>query len=120
MRPMNNITYKIIASYRISGDDAQRYNEIYSELEKIAQTYGGVHDATTSTYLFSHWNLAGIKKDIMDIYIEQKITFDKNDSLRLFVMNTMEVHSIKYRTTSGTIFLRWDRESFDEYMGGVN
>lgn len=120
MRPMNNITYKIIASYRISGDDAQRYNEIYSELEKIALAYGGVHDSTTSTYLFSHWNLEGIKQRILDIYVKQQKAFDTEDSLRLFVMNTMEVHSIKYEIEPGVNKLWWERESFDEYKNSVN
>lgn len=116
---MNNITYKIIASYRISGDGDQRYNEIYAELEKIAQTYGGVHDSTTSTYLFSHSNLEGIKNSILDIYVEQQKAFNKEDSLRLFVMNTMEVHSIKYKIEPGVNTLWWESESFDGYMGSV-
>ena len=114
---------QIILSYRIVSNDDSRSQKIYNELEQIAQKLGGIHDATTSTYLFHRASLIALKLSILAIFKPHGVQFRYKDYFRIFVAtptNGYTVYSLEKNLLANHWVMVWKKYSFTSYMRSVS
>lgn len=114
---------QIILSYRIVSNDDSRSQKIYNELEQIAQKLGGIHDATTSTYLFHGAALILLKLSILAIFKLQGVQLRFKDYFRIFVTSPSDgytVYSLEKNLQAKHWVTVWKKYSFTGYMRSVS
>lgn len=125
---MQDLTYKIILTYRIRVENPNG-DLMYRSLQAIAENYKGKHDATTSTYLFQINNydefqdlFKSIETDYNNIILENNTDYD--DEIRAFIGlsdGRFIVASLELKYDDDNLLSAfWSDQEFADYYASVD